>query len=319
MDDRSKTHRDSAPDPEPPTRVVRRVEVLGDRALSAEHARPYLTVLAGGSAGRVYELSEGEVLIGRDFRCTIVLEDDSISRRHAMIRVRADGSVEIEDLGSTNGTMVNGIRVPRADLGDGDRILIGSRQVMQFDFVDPVEARMHRKLYEAATRDGLTGVYNRRYFRTRLAEEVSYARRHGSHLGLALVDLDRFKEINDGWGHQAGDAFLQEVAGAMLNTVRSEDVVCRFGGDEMAVILRGADPETAQQFAERLRERVAAIRLEVANAAGERAQVGVTVSIGLAVFDHHYHSVGDDLVAAADARLYQAKRLGRNQVVSTSA
>jgi two-component system cell cycle response regulator len=317
MNDRSRTLRDPRAPAEPPTRVVRRVEVVGDRALAEEHSCPYLTVLAGGSAGRVYELTEGEVLLGRDFRCAIVLDDDSISRRHAVIRVATDGRVEIEDLESTNGTMVNGVRVSRTQLGDGDRILLGSRQFMQFDFVDPVEARLHRKLYEAATRDGLTGVYNRRYFRSRMEEEISFAVRHGAHLGLALVDLDRFKEINDTWGHQAGDAFLQEVAGAMLDTVRSEDVVCRFGGDEMAVILRGVAPDTARGFAERLRERVENIRLDVTDGAGTRCDVGVTVSIGLAVFDPEVHADGDALVAVADQRLYEAKRKGRNRVVAS--
>jgi two-component system cell cycle response regulator len=317
MDDPSRTHRDPQTSAEPPTRVVRRVEVLGDRTLAEGHARPYLTVLAGGSAGRVYELTEGEILMGRDFRCSIVLDDDSISRRHAVIRVAAAGTVEIEDLDSTNGTMINGERITRATLADGDRILLGSRQFMQFDFVDPVEARLHRKLYEAATRDGLTGVYNRRYFRSRLDEEISFALRHGAHLGLALIDLDRFKEINDTWGHQAGDAFLQEVAGAILDTVRSEDVVCRFGGDEMAVILRGVDPETSLRFAERLRGRVEDIRLDVADGSGQRTRVGVTVSIGLAIFDRDEHADRDALVAAADQRLYEAKRKGRNTVVAS--
>jgi len=167
----------------------------------------------------------------------------------------------------------------------------------------------HRELKEEASRDGLTGVYNRRSFEERIAQEFEAAGRHEWPLSVIFVDLDRFKHVNDSHGHQAGDAMLKAVADLLLGAVRDSDIVARYGGDEFVLLLPGVDADDTAHVASRL---VAEARGATAESAGER--VSITLSLGTAT--HDAQNRFDDpaaLLAAADEALYHSKRNGRDR------
>ncbi len=165
------------------------------------------------------------------------------------------------------------------------------------------------RLRELSEIDDLTGLRNRRFFTRHLEQEVSRFRRYGHPLSLAIIDLDRFKGINDGWGHAAGDAALIHVAQLAVATMRESDTVARVGGDEMAVLMPDTPRTGGVRAAERLREAVLAMPVLF----GE-ARLSVTLSIGVAGVDEVPGGEASALYEAADAALYLAKGRGRDQV-----
>jgi len=171
-------------------------------------------------------------------------------------------------------------------------------------------AARSRLLYEASVHDGLTRVYNRRYLTERMDQELAYARRHGTALAVVMVDVDHFKRINDDLGHAGGDAVLVEVAARLAAAVRREDVVARYGGEEFAILLRGLELDGACRVAERVRASIAEPAFTVGG-----GPLRITVSAGCASLACASAATPDGLLAAADARLYLAKRAGRNRVV----
>jgi diguanylate cyclase (GGDEF)-like protein len=175
---------------------------------------------------------------------------------------------------------------------------------------DETEEALQRGLYQAATRDALTGLLNRRSLLERLEGEASYARRAMAPLSALMMDLDGFKAINDSLGHPAGDDVLRGVAMRIAGMFREEDALARYGGDEIAALLRNTTTAAACRLAERLREAVAA---EPYDAGG--AKVRATLSIGIASLGECPSNAGSfSLLALADARLYRAKLGGRNRV-----
>jgi diguanylate cyclase (GGDEF)-like protein len=273
--------------------------------------RAYLVLLAGPQMGQMLKLEPGkDILVGRDENAQLRLTDDGVSRQHARIALHGS-EARILDLGSRNGTFINGDRVAERPLNDGDKIQIGVATTIKFTITDNLEEEYQRGLLEAALRDPLTGAYNRRHFDERLAAEFSGARRHGMALSLLVIDVDHFKSINDEHGHLAGDAVLRAVAGALQEGLRMEDILARYGGEEFVVIARGTDLSGATQLAERLRRRVEAIRCT-----WQDKLLRVTVSVGVAQLEGT--STAEQLIDAADRGVYQAKRSGRNQVQSAS-
>jgi diguanylate cyclase (GGDEF)-like protein/PAS domain S-box-containing protein len=172
-----------------------------------------------------------------------------------------------------------------------------------------------------ALRDSLTGLFNRGELDRLLGEEISRARRHGRALSLVMVDVDRFKRVNDTFGHPAGDRVLQQVANVLAGCLRTHDRVARYGGEEFAVILPETTGSDALAVAERMRARVASE--VVIHARSEDANVDwpITISVGIASLrdeDDEPDALARDLMRAADAGLYAAKRGGRNRCVVTS-
>lgn len=164
-------------------------------------------------------------------------------------------------------------------------------------------------LLELATRDGLTGIFNRAAIVEELAVELSRAQRHSEPIGVLMVDIDHFKQINDGHGHPAGDAVLKAIAARLQKSLRGYDRLGRYGGEEFLVVLGETDFDTAIGAAERLRTALSSEQVAIGN-----TRLTVTASVGMAVADDSVHVTLEQLVSAADQALYDAKRAGRNRV-----
>ena len=174
-------------------------------------------------------------------------------------------------------------------------------------------SRAKNQAEHLALTDSLTGLPNRRALEERLAQEIERARRYGHQLGCLMMDLDRFKSINDRLGHAAGDAFLRKVAQALKGGLRSFDFVARHGGDEFVAVLPGADLDGTRAAAEGLRELVSALEVPIDSAAS--AVLSPTVSVGVASYSSAADESGDASIERADAALLRAKRSGRNRIV----
>jgi len=268
----------------------------------------YLVVLAGVSAGEMFKLQLDTTVIGRGPKCPVRLNDEGVSREHCQL-VRDGEKMILEDLGSTNGTFCNGIRVDKRELADGDKIMVGSTTILKFTYHDYLDEVFQRQMYESALRDGLTKVFNKKYFTDYLEKEFAYAARHSSPLALIFLDIDFFKRINDTHGHPAGDFVLSELSQLMATLVRTEDVLARFGGEEFTVLCRGTDLGGAKIVAERLRRTVEAHTFSF----GAKT-IPVTISLGIAAIPDTAIADHAAFLAAADKALYEAKRTGRNRV-----
>ena len=272
--------------------------------------RATLTVITGSATGQMFKL-DGSMTIGRAPICEIRLDDDGISRSHARLRLERDsGDAWVEDLGSRNGTFVNGEKIGEiVKVGDGDKIQVGRTTVLRFGFADSLDESFHENMMSSALRDGLTKLFNKRYLMDRLDSELKFAQRHETALSLLMLDLDHFKQCNDTFGHLAGDACLGTIAGVLLKAVRNEDVVARFGGEEFAVILRATAIDPAAHMAERVRKLIENTIIETGG-----KKLKATVSIGVAGFPSTPTKTIADLIEAADKALYRAKHAGRNRV-----
>lgn len=174
-------------------------------------------------------------------------------------------------------------------------------------------ARDQDKLAELAIRDSLTGLYNRREFERLLNDEIHRFRRHGHPVSLLILDIDHFKQINDRYGHQVGDEALRTVADIITNESRTGDVIARYGGEEIAIILPETDAANAVHLAERTCHAVAEFPVMIS----PQEVIPITVSIGTATVPDDAHA-SRDLVTAADLAMYEAKRSGRNCVCTAS-
>lgn len=254
------------------------------------------------------ELERDRLFIGREPNCGLVLSDDSVSRRHALIE--ANGSTHLlTDLGSTNGTAVNDqpVCAPRL-LADGDRVQFGN-QIFKYVAAGKFEARYHDVVFRIMTTDGLTGIYNKRFFLDALSKEAEHAAHRVGPLCLLMMDLDKFKAINDTHGHLAGDAVLVEFAKRARAILRTGDILARYGGEEFAIVLAATPQDQAIAIAERLRLAAQATPVTFGS-----ISIPITVSIGVASVASETAFEPSDLISQADALLYQAKNNGRNQV-----
>lgn len=267
-----------------------------------------LVVIYGADLGRKYNIVGREMSIGRATVNDIVLSQDAVSREHAHVLVD-DNGIRIRDNESTNGTYVNDNKVHETFLKDGDLVKVG-RSIFKFLTGDNIESSYHEEIFRLSTVDGLTQVYNRRYFQETLERELSRARRYDRPLALLLFDIDHFKRTNDTFGHRAGDYVLRRIAELMQQRARKVDVVARYGGEEFAVILPEIDLDGAELFAEKIRSLIANESFVF-----EGREIPCTVSIGTAQLEVDCANA-EDLIGTADRRLYKAKEGGRNRVVA---
>jgi len=263
--------------------------------------------LAGQDIGKNYEIDKKMFFIGRNTTCDIHVNDEDVSRKHARVEVKPEG-ITIHDLGSTNGTLVNGMKVKKHLLQEGDRIQVGSFTILKFNYLDALENTFNEELYNSANRDFLTTLYNKKYFLDRLSIEFSFSRRHKTALSLVIFDIDHFKKINDKHGHVAGDLILRDMSLKVKSQKREEDLLARFGGEEFMLILRDTSAEKAILIAEHMRESIKKHKFKF-----EKKNISVTVSIGIAVLEDNNFNNIQDFIKAADKELYKAKKQGRNR------
>ena len=265
-----------------------------------------VVVIHGEGLGRRVDIVDAPVLVGRSQEADLSIAHKSVSRAHC--RIWRDGNdYRIRDLGATNRTRLNDAAIEEAILADGDHVVVGE-SILKFISRNSVEARYHEEIYQLATHDTLTDLYNRRHFVEIADKEIARAARHRRPLALCIVDVDLFKPVNDRHGHIAGDEVLRQIADVLRQHVRSEDMAARIGGEEFAVLLQECGAEAAAGFAERLRNAIADSWFAPG---GERQRI--TVSIGIATLAPARETRAA-LMAAADVALYRAKHDGRNCV-----
>lgn len=293
----------SAPDPDPIT--TQRTLLSGGPRRSGPRSA-CVVVIHGEGLGKRADIEGKPVVVGRSQEADLHIPHKSVSRQHCEIWRDGD-SYRIRDLGATNRTRVNEQSISEAALADGDHVTLGEC-ILKFISHASVEARYHEEVYQLATHDALTELYNRRHFIELVDKEIARAHRHGRPLVMCIIDVDLFKPVNDQYGHIAGDGVLRQLAAVVRSFVRGEDIAARIGGEEFAVLLPESDIAAARAFAERLREAVAD---SVFMLAGEPQRI--TVSIGIAAMDPA-RAERSALMQAADGALYRAKDEGRNRV-----
>lgn len=281
-----------------------------------------LVVINGLDLGRKYELNQNSLMIGRSSKTDIQIDQESISRNHALLL--NDGSrFLVRDLGSTNGTYVNDRQIQEHTLLDGDQIRVG-RTIFKFLMGSNIESAYHEEIYRLTTQDSLTQIYNKRYFLENLEREMSRSLRYGRNLGLVIFDIDFFKRINDTYGHLTGDFVLRQVAGRIKDSIRRDDIFARYGGEEFVILLPELAKPQVAQTAEKIRQIVHRDPFRFDN-----TLIPVTISLGLADLNEYMSRLSQNaaerervepnpmgLIKLADDRLLEAKRRGRNRVVS---
>lgn len=173
-----------------------------------------------------------------------------------------------------------------------------------------IKSRDFDTQYKLATTDGLTELYNHRYFQEQMQRFVSHSDRYNTVFSLIIIDIDFFKKFNDNFGHQSGDAVLKQVAFALKKNVRATDIVCRYGGEEMSIILPNTKNEEAVAIANKLCTIIGTKKCKLANG----KESNVTISLGVSTYGEEDGLTPTELIASADKRLYHAKENGRNRV-----
>jgi diguanylate cyclase (GGDEF)-like protein len=288
--------------------IKTRVAPFSEPHITAGAGQDCLVVIYAPSSkqlGRRFSLVDGEVSIGRGIDNTVILNSDSISRRHAAIEIRSGGYYLI-DRHSTNGTYVNDELVHECQLRRGDQIKIGDT-ILKFLSGADLESQYHETIYRMTIVDGLTGIHNKRYLVEQLDRELSRATRHGRPLSMVICDIDHFKLVNDEFGHLAGDFVLKEVAQLAKSRIRPDDVIARYGGEEIAIVLPETDLAGGVRIADQLRQMI-----DQETFAFEDDCIDVTISCGVAQLQPGWRAY--EFVRAADTQLYEAKRSGRNCV-----
>ncbi len=271
------------------------------------HTQACLVVIYGKDLGkRILLRRQGAVTIGRSSANDIQIDQESVSRNHC--RLVCDGELyRIIDNQSTNGTYINDELIDDSTLNDGDQVKIG-QTLLKFIRSGNIETQYHEEIYKLMTTDGLTQVANKRYFDEILDKEIDRSMRYERFFSLMILDIDHFKEINDTYGHLAGDSVLRQLGHLIQERVRRHDIAARTGGEEFAILLPEIDEQGAVILAEDLRQLISKTSFPF-----EGTSINITVSIGIAQMTSENRN-RDAIVQAADQKLYEAKNSGRNRV-----
>jgi len=290
------------------TQILRTEEL--EAKLRAGQKIPALIVIDGNDTGQIFKLTAAAMSLGRGSTASIRVNDKTVSRKHCLLET-TPAYVTVIDLQSANGTSVNGDRIQKRRLVNGDKIRVGST-VLKFELADADESEFHEKLYHLITFDDLTSLYNRKYLMNHL-EFLFRGRQPTQPVTLLFLDLDHFKLVNDTYDHLTGSEVLSELGRLLLSNLRATDIACRYGGEEFIIILPGASLAIASERARTLLEEVKTVRAEFGG-----IELGpISLSLGVAVFPDH-GATGGEVVQAADKALLAAKREGRARVVVAS-
>jgi diguanylate cyclase (GGDEF)-like protein len=284
--------------------VVTVISRISERAVAKEAC---LVVIYGLDLGKKFNLDQASIVIGRSSKADIQIDQEAVSRNHCRL-INTGKAIMLRDLGSTNGTYVNDELVDEYVLRDGDLIKIG-RCIFKVLTGSNIENSYHEEIYRLTTIDGLTQVFNKRYFVETLEREIGRAQRYRRELSLIMFDIDNFKKINDAYGHLAGDHVLKQLASVIKARIRREDILSRYGGEEFTIILPEIDRGNALSFADKIRTLVERTVFRF-----EETDIPVTISIGVASIAAELKEP-HDFIRVADTNLYEAKSQGRNRVV----
>lgn len=284
--------------------VVTAISKISDRPAAKEAC---LVVIYGLELGKKFNLTRPQMIIGRSSKADVQIDQEAVSRNHCKI-LNTGNAVLLRDMGSTNGTYVNDEMIDEYVLRDGDFIKVG-RCIFKFLSGSNIENAYHEEIYRLTTVDGLTQIFNRRYFVETLEREIGRALRYRRELSLIMFDVDRFKLVNDTHGHLAGDYVLKHLASVIRARIRREDVLARYGGEEFGIVLPEIDHYNAMQFAEKVRRLI-----EQADFRFEDVIIPVTVSVGVASLKGEVEDVLE-FIKMADENLFAAKEAGRNRVI----
>ena len=263
----------------------------------------------GPTMGTRYPIAEQPIVIGRAGDCEIRIHDHSVSRRHARIQPGADGYYAV-DLQSTNGTYINDIPASMYKLKDGDYLRVGNC-IYRFLMGGNVETEYHEEIYRLTIIDGLTEIHNKRYLMEFLDRELARSSRHNRPLSLIMLDIDRFKTINDQFGHLGGDFALRELAIRIKGNIRKEELFARYGGEEFAAVLPETPLDGALIVADRMLKVVSQTPFLF-----EDNTFQVTISAGVVTTQGETSITPIELIRRSDEKLYNAKNAGRNRVCS---
>ncbi len=272
-----------------------------------------LVVVQGAEADLgTHIVCDRPIVMGRDPEVELPLRDGSTSRRHCQVeRGVENGTYVLRDLGSTNGTHLNGSRLEPGGavmLGEGDKIFLGS-SIVKFTLTDDLDVEYMARLDTMVSTDALTGLLSRRKFDAAFAAAVDTVRRDGAPLGVMVMDMDGLKKINDTHGHEMGGFTIIEVARVMRDVLGGHGEICRYGGDEFVSFLPGHDKAATLRLSESVRDAVAQHAF-----VKDGIAVHPTLSIGVSALPDDGDQP-DPLFTAADRALYRAKAAGKNQVV----
>jgi diguanylate cyclase (GGDEF)-like protein len=276
-----------------------------------------LISLRGESLAVPIPLERDSVILGRALEADVRVNDTRASRLHARLSIERDAEKgaprwKLTDLGSTNGTLVNGKPVTEILLNEGDKIVIGD-QLFRFDLLDEIDREFQQQIHRLLAHDELTGLLTSKSFFSELRHEAARAEEESRPFCVLMMDLDHFKEVNDTFGHLVGSKTLEEVGSVIKAALRAGDVGARFGGEEFAAFLLDADYAQALVAAERVRSAIEAHEFPASREGAPNEVHRITISIGVAAYP-------DDakdpihLVELADSALYRAKRSGRNRI-----
>ena len=298
-----------------PTVVIDTNDVTLLRKLRSP-SRPCLLLYSGPDAGQRFDLDGGKLVIGRMPEAQVRIDGSGISRQHAELDV-SGSRVVVKDLGSANGTLVNEQRIGTpVTLQDGDLVRVGN-VVLRFHSRNNLDLLLHDRIYEQATIDAGTGAFNRRFLQDALRPAFARARAGGRPLSVICYDLDHFKQVNDTYGHAAGDTVLRVTATIARAELRGTDRLARVGGEEFTILLENTPAAGALELAERIRVAMEQFPIELPDPVNKHSARPVehrqTVSMGVAEL---CDDMADEqaLLEAGDRALYAAKRRGRNQV-----
>ncbi|GDX82093.1 GGDEF domain-containing protein [Deltaproteobacteria bacterium] len=289
--------------------ITRRMRIV-PRSAKTRVEVPTLRVVAGRDMLSYVTLNGSEsVILGRDEGAGMILTDALVSRRHARVTVNDDQTIAIQDLGSTNGTSVNGKPIDRAFLLPGDHLEVGGVSLRldmlsleEIEHIENVVARLKQQ-----NLDPLTGLLTRAWLDEELPPLLDKCQRSGWPLSCIFFDIDHFKQVNDRFGHHIGDDVLVGCSRLMLYGVRDNDACVRYGGEEIVMFLANADHNAAVEVGER-------VRREVQGHDWSRTAPGLKVTVSAGVAQWRAREPARKWMARADVALFAAKRAGRNQV-----
>ena len=292
---------------------------MNDTEIIRRDLKPALVFLSGELIAVPIPLDREEVIMGRALEADVRVNDTQVSRQHAKITAVANSTKNaaeyiLTDLDSRNGTFLNGRRVRRETLENGDKISIGET-ILRFDLLDEIDREYQRQIHRLISHDDLTGLLSSRSFFSELRREAGRATAENRPFCVLMMDGDNFKGVNDKYGHLTGSKTIEEIGFSIMTNLRSGDAAARFGGDEFAAFLLDAELPQALIAAERMRASIENYEFSIVRQAAARETHHITVSIGVASFPTD-SSDPIELVEMADSALYRAKRSGRNLVAA---